>query len=277
MPSRPPRCRPGAALLARWPHAILAASEDAVGLPAGQMGNSEVGPPQPRRRPARPPGPAAHRRRDRGWLASSTRPALLDACRACGSRRRTPPPRQPHRPGRRPRQRPAPRRPRRAGRRAGRPGGPRPRPARRPRHAAAVRARLRRGPRARASPPPIPDARIAIVGGRYFAMDRDQPLGPGRARLRRDRPRGRGAGRDAPPRAIEAAYARGENDEFVAPTVIDGVDGIGPRRRPGHPRQLPGRSGPPADPRPGRRRSSTASTAPRRTAGRPRRTCSSSR
>src|SRR4029079_14582480 len=25
--------------------------------------------------------------------------------------------------------------------------------------------------------------------------------------------------------AIEAAYARGENDEFVAPTVIDGVDG----------------------------------------------------
>ena len=25
--------------------------------------------------------------------------------------------------------------------------------------------------------------------------------------------------------AIEAAYARGETDEFVAPTVIDGVDG----------------------------------------------------
>ena len=30
-------------LLARWPHAVLRASEDAVGLPAGQMGNSEVG------------------------------------------------------------------------------------------------------------------------------------------------------------------------------------------------------------------------------------------
>ena len=30
-------------LLARWPHAALRASEDAVGLPAGQMGNSEVG------------------------------------------------------------------------------------------------------------------------------------------------------------------------------------------------------------------------------------------
>ena len=30
-------------LLARWPHAVLRASEDAVGLPPGQMGNSEVG------------------------------------------------------------------------------------------------------------------------------------------------------------------------------------------------------------------------------------------
>src|SRR6266566_5026934 len=30
-------------LLERWPHAALRASEDAVGLPAGQMGNSEVG------------------------------------------------------------------------------------------------------------------------------------------------------------------------------------------------------------------------------------------
>jgi 2,3-bisphosphoglycerate-independent phosphoglycerate mutase len=30
-------------LLQRWPHGILQASEEAVGLPAGQMGNSEVG------------------------------------------------------------------------------------------------------------------------------------------------------------------------------------------------------------------------------------------
>ena len=30
-------------LIERWPHAILRASEDAVGLPPGQMGNSEVG------------------------------------------------------------------------------------------------------------------------------------------------------------------------------------------------------------------------------------------
>ena len=30
-------------LLRAWPHAVLRASEDAVGLPLGQMGNSEVG------------------------------------------------------------------------------------------------------------------------------------------------------------------------------------------------------------------------------------------
>src|SRR5688500_11729795 len=30
-------------LLAAWPHSVLRASEDAVGLPPGQMGNSEVG------------------------------------------------------------------------------------------------------------------------------------------------------------------------------------------------------------------------------------------
>jgi len=30
-------------LLAEWPHGVLRASEEAVGLPAGQMGNSEVG------------------------------------------------------------------------------------------------------------------------------------------------------------------------------------------------------------------------------------------
>ena len=37
-----------------------------------------------------------------------------------------------------------------------------------------------------------------------------------------------GVGEHAPSAiaAIEAAYERGENDEFVAPTVIDGVDGV---------------------------------------------------
>jgi 2,3-bisphosphoglycerate-independent phosphoglycerate mutase len=69
-----------------------------------------------------------------------------------------------------------------------------------------------------------PDARIVSVGGRYFAMDRDQ---------RWDRiEQGydaivHGIGEHAPSAiaAIEAGYARGENDEFVRPTVIDGIDG----------------------------------------------------
>jgi 2,3-bisphosphoglycerate-independent phosphoglycerate mutase len=68
------------------------------------------------------------------------------------------------------------------------------------------------------------DARIATIGGRYYAMDRDM-------RWERTK-RGYDAivhatGERAPNTrsAIEAAYDRGENDEFVAPTVIDGVDG----------------------------------------------------
>jgi 2,3-bisphosphoglycerate-independent phosphoglycerate mutase len=69
-----------------------------------------------------------------------------------------------------------------------------------------------------------PDARIASVGGRYFAMDRDR---------RWDRIEAgydaivHGVGERAPSAAaaIESAYARGESDEFVHPTVIDGVDG----------------------------------------------------
>ena len=68
-------------------------------------------------------------------------------------------------------------------------------------------------------------AAIASVGGRYFAMDRDN---------RWDRiERGYDAivHREAlhhassATTAIEAAYARGETDEFVAPTIIDGHEG----------------------------------------------------
>ncbi len=64
------------------------------------------------------------------------------------------------------------------------------------------------------------DARIATVSGRYYAMDRDK---------RWDRTRraydaivcGRAEHRAATAaEAIEDAYARGETDEFIAPTVI---------------------------------------------------------
>ena len=68
------------------------------------------------------------------------------------------------------------------------------------------------------------NARIATLGGRYYAMDRDK-------RWERTQ-RGydaivHGIGLHAPSaiRAVLDGYARGEGDEFVQPTVIDGVDG----------------------------------------------------
>ena len=62
-------------------------------------------------------------------------------------------------------------------------------------------------------------ARIATVTGRYFAMDRDN---------RWDRVekayaaviRGHGAHAATASEAVQAAHARGENDEFIVPTVI---------------------------------------------------------
>ena len=67
------------------------------------------------------------------------------------------------------------------------------------------------------------NAHIASVSGRYYAMDRDKRWD--RVRLAWD------AMVDAKSEyhaasgvaALEAAYARGENDEFVLPTVIDGA------------------------------------------------------
>ncbi|MFS8136639.1 MAG: 2,3-bisphosphoglycerate-independent phosphoglycerate mutase [Thermomonas sp.] len=69
----------------------------------------------------------------------------------------------------------------------------------------------------------VGNARIATVGGRYFAMDRDQ-------RWDRERrawdaiveARSEQHADDALT-ALHAAYARGENDEFVAPTVLAGA------------------------------------------------------
>jgi len=210
-------------LLRDWPHATLRASEDAVGLPPGQMGNSEVGHLNlGAGRPVLQDLPRIDAAIADGTFAS--RPALLDACRrAVGP--------------------------------DGRlhvisligPGGVHAND----RHLVALveLARRLRVPSVRVhalldgrdTPPRSaldfvvdlerrlgeahPDARIASVGGRYFAMDRD---------ARWDRvERGydaivHGVGEHAASAtdAIEAAYLRGENDEFVSPTVIDGVDGI---------------------------------------------------
>ncbi|MBS0230502.1 MAG: 2,3-bisphosphoglycerate-independent phosphoglycerate mutase, partial [Proteobacteria bacterium] len=67
------------------------------------------------------------------------------------------------------------------------------------------------------------NAHIATVGGRYFAMDRDQRW----ERVRRGwdaivEAESEHRASDALT-ALQAAYARGENDEFVAPTVLDGA------------------------------------------------------
>ena len=70
-----------------------------------------------------------------------------------------------------------------------------------------------------------PQVRIATVCGRYYAMDRDQ---------RWDRVEkayrlivaGEGETAADPIAAVEAAYARGETDEFVLPTALAGYRGM---------------------------------------------------
>ncbi len=67
------------------------------------------------------------------------------------------------------------------------------------------------------------NARIASVSGRYYAMDRDRRWE--RVRLAWDAIVEAKSDHHAATAAaaLEAAYARGENDEFVLPTVIDGA------------------------------------------------------
>ena len=210
-------------LLARWPHAVLGASEDAVGLPPGQMGNSEVG---HLNLGAGKPVLQDLPRIDAAIADGSfnERPALLEATR-------------------------------RAAGNDGRlqvvsligPGGV---------HAndrhliALVGLAARQGVAhvrihalldGRDTPPSSalgfvadlekrlaaahPDARIASVGGRYWAMDRDKRW----ERTERGYDaivHAEGSHARSAVAAIEAAYARGETDEFVSPTVIDGVDGV---------------------------------------------------
>jgi 2,3-bisphosphoglycerate-independent phosphoglycerate mutase len=207
-------------LLAQWPHAVLRASEGAVGLPAGQMGNSEVG----------------HLNLGAGRPVLQDLPRI-DSAIADGTFF----------------ERPALRSAAARGR-EGRgilhlvglvgPGGVHAHD----RHIVALVELARRLDvpavhlhallDGRDTPPSSalgfvaelegrlrdihPGAAIASIGGRYWAMDRD-------TRWERTE-RGydaivHGAGERAPDAvtAIEAAYARGETDEFVSPTVIDGL------------------------------------------------------
>ncbi|MBA2254263.1 MAG: 2,3-bisphosphoglycerate-independent phosphoglycerate mutase [Chloroflexi bacterium] len=209
-------------LLDGWPHAQLQASEGAVGLPPGQMGNSEVG----------------------HLNLGSGRPVLqdlprIDAAIADGSFARTPALLH-------------------AVERAARPGsrlhliclvGPGGVHSV-DRHAVELaRLAASQGARdvvvhalldGRDTPPRSADAfvldferrlgdvhpevRIATVGGRYFAMDRDR-------RWERTHQayeaivHGLGLPASGALDAVIRGYARGENDEFIQPSVVDGIDG----------------------------------------------------
>jgi len=69
------------------------------------------------------------------------------------------------------------------------------------------------------------DVAVATVGGRYFAMDRDQRWE--RVALAYDALVDAAGERQADAlAAIAAAYGRGENDEFVRPTAIGGYAGM---------------------------------------------------
>ena len=208
-------------LLVRWPHAVLGASGEDVGLPPGQMGNSEVGHLNlGAGRPVLQDLP----RIDAAIADGSffERPALLAACERA--------------------------------RETGRlhaisligPGGVHAND----RHLVAlVELAARQGvPSVRVhtlldgrdTPPRSadgylpdlerrlaaahPDARIATVGGRYYAMDRDkrwERIEAGYDAI----VHGLGEHAASASEAIAAGYGRGENDEFLRPTVIDTVDG----------------------------------------------------
>ncbi len=68
------------------------------------------------------------------------------------------------------------------------------------------------------------DARIATIGGRYYGMDRDRRW-ERIARAYDAIVHGVGERAGSANEAIERAYERDENDEFVQPTVIEGIDG----------------------------------------------------
>lgn len=67
--------------------------------------------------------------------------------------------------------------------------------------------------------------RIATVFGRYYAMDRDRRWDRVE-RAWRAMVLGKGRGAATAHEAINTAYAAGENDEFIHPSVIDGFSGL---------------------------------------------------
>ena len=69
-------------------------------------------------------------------------------------------------------------------------------------------------------------ARIGTVAGRYYAMDRDRRWE--RTKLAWDAlVHGDGLHAASATEAVDAAYARGESDEFIKPTIVDDTPRIG--------------------------------------------------
>ena len=209
-------------LLGRWPHAQVEASDGAVGLPTGQMGNSEVGHLNlGAGQPVVQDLPRIDKAIDDGSFFQNE--ALLAAVRRAAE-----PGRRLHLIG------------------LVGPGGVHSVD----RHAVAVaKLAMEAGARGvvvhalldgRDTPPSsadrfVPDfekrlasahpgARIVTVGGRYYGMDRDQRwerIEQAYAAIVR------GEGPVAPTAldAVLEGYGRGETDEFIKPTVIHGVEG----------------------------------------------------
>jgi 2,3-bisphosphoglycerate-independent phosphoglycerate mutase len=75
----------------------------------------------------------------------------------------------------------------------------------------------------------LPLDRIATVAGRYYAMDRDKRWDRTERALRAV-VNGDGAHADDPVAAVQASYDRGVTDEFVEPVVIDGRPRLDPER-----------------------------------------------
>ena len=75
----------------------------------------------------------------------------------------------------------------------------------------------------------LPTDRIATVAGRYYAMDRDKRWD--RTELALDAiVEGKGVHADDPIAAVQSSYDAGVTDEFILPTVIDGRPRLDPSR-----------------------------------------------
>ncbi|HKT45442.1 MAG TPA: 2,3-bisphosphoglycerate-independent phosphoglycerate mutase [Gaiellaceae bacterium] len=75
----------------------------------------------------------------------------------------------------------------------------------------------------------LPADRISTVAGRYYAMDRDKRWDRTERALRAI-VNGEGEHAEDPIAAVQASYDRGVTDEFIEPTVIDGRPCLDPKR-----------------------------------------------